>query len=422
MPDGAVSLRLLGGAFHNCFQSITCLEVSQAGTRPAKISGSSSRNSSGLISIPYQSLDLTPGSGNLLGEFYWEILSPWRGAVSMLNSGACPREERESCLWQILEEHPHPKYYLTRKACLGILRRASERGKALPPALQTALEIQAGLRSGTEDPLAINVSGALMATQNMQMQTCVTQPKDSARSPVLCLNDQGGQIMDCTENITGTLRAQMHSHQPLVYENHGIAARYTGPHSVAPTLTARCGTGGNNVPLVGDSPTVYCIAGNTIDREPGNGGNGLGCQENIAYCVTTCDHHAVYSRQRVDVFRENTVVSTESARQYKDATDLVVQPRQQENTNLIRRLTPLEAERLMGYPTGWTDIPSASDSARYKALGNSVVIPCVEFVMHGIALVLRESRRRRGWRVIIFLPWVRRPGLLTGTSHLFFYE
>ncbi len=306
------------------------------------------KKSSELSAVPFQFLDLTPGSGNLLGLFYWEIRSPWRGDASTLNTGVSPREGKESSLWQISEEHPHPKYYLTRKACLGILRRASERGKTLPPELQTALEIQAGLRSGTEDPLAINVSGALMATQNMQMQTCVTQPKDSVRSPVLCLNDQGGQIMDCTENITGTLRAQMHSHQPLVYENHGIAARYTGPHSAAHTLTARCGTGGNNIPLLGDPPTVYCRAGNTIDREPGNGGNGLGCQENIAYCVTTCDHHAVYSRQRVDAFRENTVVSTESARQYKDATDLVVQPRQQENTNLIRRLTPLEAECLMG--------------------------------------------------------------------------
>lgn len=45
---------------------------------------------------------------------------------------------------------------------------------------------------------------------------------------------------------------------------------------------------------------------------------------------------------------------------------------------LIRRLTPLECERLQGFPDGWTDIEGASDSARYKALGNSVAIPCVE--------------------------------------------
>ena len=42
-----------------------------------------------------------------------------------------------------------------------------------------------------------------------------------------------------------------------------------------------------------------------------------------------------------------------------------------ETHHLIRRLTPLECERLQGFPDGWTDIPGASDSARYKALGNS---------------------------------------------------
>lgn len=92
------------------------------------------------------------------------------------------------------------------------------------------------------------------------------------------------------------------------------------------------------------------------------------------------DHHAVYSRQRVDDFRENGVVSTQSARQHKDATDLVCQ-KAEAYAYLIRRLTPLECERLQGFPDGWTDIPDASDSARYKALGNSVAIPCVDFVM-----------------------------------------
>ena len=100
------------------------------------------------------------------------------------------------------------------------------------------------------------------------------------------------------------------------------------------------------------------------------------------------DHHAVYSRQRVDDFRENGVVSTQSARQHKDATDLVCQ-KAEAYAYLIRRLTPLECERLQGFPDGWTDIPDASDSARYKELGNSVAIPCVEFIMGRIAAVLR---------------------------------
>ena len=55
----------------------------------------------------------------------------------------------------------------------------------------------------------------------------------------------------------------------------------------------------------------------------------------------------------------------------------------------LRRMTPTECERLQGFPDGWTDIATASDSARYKALGNSVAIPCVTFVLRGIAAVLR---------------------------------
>ena len=99
------------------------------------------------------------------------------------------------------------------------------------------------------------------------------------------------------------------------------------------------------------------------------------------------DRHAVYSRQRVDDFRHNDVASTQSARQYKDATDLICQ-QAEACAHLIRRLTPLECERLQGFPDGWTDLPGASDSARYKALGNSVAIPCVEFIMSWIAAAL----------------------------------
>lgn len=116
------------------------------------------------------------------------------------------------------------------------------------------------------------------------------------------------------------------------------------------------------------------------------------------------DRHAVYSRQRVDAFKDGEVVSTQSARQYKDATDLVMDVAGLDCRNasengdlcgtlqkgtsgsslnsihpvrnglLIRRLTPLECERLQGFLDGWTNIPNASDSARYKALGNSVYL------------------------------------------------
>lgn len=479
------------------------------------------------------SLDLTPGAGNLLGESYWEICSPWRGDASTLNTGVSPREEKESFLSQILEPAPLKKYYLTKTACLGILRRARERGKELPEQLKAALEIQAGVTppdrtvglgayhmNQRDEGIDLGgVSGALMATSNMQMQTFIAEgcltPWDTqqeriftpdAKAPtlagadggggrnpagllfaasvvtkgggragqgypcvmtagfcagagpsaggigyteevsptlkaassgtnmvpsILCLNDQGGAQMHCTEDKTGTLRAQEHGHQPLVmatqqggaeigvgicptitaaagmsgnnqpvlFENHGIDSRYTGPHPVAPTMSARYGTGGNNVPLVSQEPDSFCIAGNIIDRQVKNGGNGLGCQKDIAYTLTATDHHAVFHSEGHDQ------TSTDLTGTYQEVVGALCRGDEKgvgsqyvsqdkcivERTCLIRRLTPLECERLQGFPDGWTSIPGASDSARYKALGNSVAIPCVEFVLHGIATVLRMA-------------------------------
>ena len=257
---------------------------------------------------------------------------------------------------------------------------------------------------------------------------------------VLCLNDQGGSIMETSEDVTGTLRSQMKGHPPLVFdnhgqslrfdgpvekaqavtaaygmggnnqslvlfENHGIDSRYTGPLSVAPTMSARYGTGGNNLPLVTQAPDSYCIAGNIIDRKTENGGNGFGYQTDISYTLNTADRHAVFVRQRVDQFREDEITGTQSARQHKDATDLICQPETDasqgsKTKRLIRRLTPLECERLQGFPDGWTLTETASDSARYKALGNSVAIPCVVYVLHGIALAAEKERQEeKGYAV-----------------------
>ena len=264
-----------------------------------------------------------------------------------------------------------------------------------------ALQAQPGLKQQTFVAGFSAGAGASAGTIGYQEDVAPTlkgSPSGNCMPSILCINDQGGQIMECSEDVTGTLRAQEHGHQPLilrpaepkVYENHGIDGRYTGPHDVAPTMSARYGTGGNNIPLV-QQEEVICIAGNAIDRQPQNGGNGFGWQRDISYTLTTSDRHSVYARQRVDQFRDDEIASTESARQHKDATDLVCQPPSTWDTdcrNLIRRLTPLECERLQGYPDGWTDVPGASDSARYKALGNSVAIPCVEYLMQRVAMVI----------------------------------
>lgn len=282
----------------------------------------SSKRSSKLKNHTFMLLDLRPGAGNMLGA-YWEYNPPWLGSFGMLNTSECPKDAVECSLWQILQATAPSRYSLSQTACLGILRRAACRGKSLPPLLEAALRMQAGLDppapiSGEAKAYHINqrnegidldgVSGALMATQNLQMQTFITNPGNSQSGPqkqiafaanqrdevrdlhdvagalqaqpgmkqqtfvagfsagagasagtigyqegvsptlkgspsgncmpsILCINDQGGQIMECSENVTGTLRAQEHGHQPLVlrpgkpllYENYGIDSRYTGP-------------------------------------------------------------------------------------------------------------------------------------------------------------------------------------------------
>ena len=154
------------------------------------------------------------------------------------------------------------------------------------------------------------------------------------------------------------------NNQPILFDNHGPDTRYSGPVKVAQTITSALGTGGNNTPLaVHGEP--YCIAGNVINRQDKNGGNGCGYQQGVSYTLTTEDRHCVA---------------------YTD--DLQRKKR-------VRKLIPLECERLMGFPDHWTDIPGASDSVRYRALGNSVAVPCVEYILCGIAYFLERQEGER---------------------------
>ena len=415
-----------------------------------------------LVSIPYFHLDLLSSPVDLFGQRHWELRSPWREGKRPLNTGAAPRRPIRVSLSGILEAYPSLKYYLSKTACLGILRRAFERGKDLPKMLARALKIQAGLMrpdgqltnmqmqtfvtqpngaaegfDGYNGVMAFaanqrdevrdlhDVAGVLGAQPGMKQQTFVAgfsagagakaggigynesvaptlkgSPGGNCMPSVLCLNDQGGQSMAYSENITGTLRAQERGHQPLVlnpadpllYENYGIDSRYTGPHKVAPTLSARMGTGGLNTSLVQQVPEeVICIAGNAIDRQPENGGNGLGCQEDLAYTLTATDRHAVVELYQKTVGALCRGDEKGIGNQYVSQDKCIINASCSETHHLIRRLTPLECERLQGFPDGWTDIPGASDSARYKALGNSVAIPCVEFIMSRIAAAMRVA-------------------------------
>jgi len=122
--------------------------------------------------------------------------------------------------------------------------------------------------------------------------------------------------------------------------------------------------------------------------------------------------HVVFDRQRSDEYGEGSEnVSTLSARDYKSASDLIWHNHQQDGSirmqedgtaptvsrqwetggnNVpfvgVRRLMPIECERLQGFPDGWTG--GQSDSARYRQLGNAVAVPVAEWI--GKRIVKKE--------------------------------
>ena len=97
---------------------------------------------------------------------------------------------------------------------------------------------------------------------------------------------------------------------------------------------------------------VVCINGSTINKAQTGGGNGLGADDSgICYTLTTAARHAVSDGLQV------------------------------------RRLMPVECERLQGFPAGHTQIPwrgkpaaDCPDSLRYKAVGNSMAVPVMRWI------------------------------------------
>lgn len=92
-----------------------------------------------------------------------------------------------------------------------------------------------------------------------------------------------------------------------------------------------------------------------------------------------------FTMQAIGLYKESDKASALKLRDYKDATDLI-ERESDDMKAVVRRLTPLECERLQGFPDGWTDIgdwvdskgkkhKGESDSPRYKALGNSIALP-----------------------------------------------
>ena len=223
---------------------------------------------------------------------------------------------------------------------------------------------------------------------------------------VLCLNDQGGNVMGVSHDVSGTLRAQEHGDQPAVIafaQNQREEVRNVGDKAVSlaaevgmhcqtfvaldmshacdvirdcgetsPSPQARMGTGGNQVPL------VYGI------------GNGQANEASIMAEEVSQTLNTMHDAQAVMCEDVSHALRAKAACAYReDAETYPVQ------NMMVRRLTPLECERLQGYPDGWTDIGEwmdskgkrhkDADSPRYKALGNSIALPFWDFLAKRIS-------------------------------------
>ena len=292
----------------------------------------------------------------------WEDDGAWRGECMTRNTGESPNAAVVSRLSQILEATPQEKYSLSAKACQGILRRAERRGKDLPEPLKTVLLMQSGnAECGWNKPSVVVPA-------------------------VLCLNDQGGNVMGVSHDVSGTLRAQEHGQQPSILDMRHACDVIRDCGEIAPSLQGRMGTGGNQIPLT-------------------------------------------YQMQGFGDYCEGEVASSCKQRDFKDSTDLVCAVdcrnfREGGETNgtlqaksnggisynlqntvrtgmIVRRLTPMECERLQGYPDGWTDIGEwmdskgkrhkDADSPRYKALGNSIALPFWQWLIDRMAAYLPDG-------------------------------
>lgn len=193
------------------------------------------------------------------------------------------------------------------------------------------------------------------------------------------------------------------------------------------TLMGRAGGGSGKTGLY--LLPVYTIAGNIIGRNNQNGGNQMGINQDTAPTLTGTDRHAVayaagflpkagvkaggigyteeesptlmsqhrpavvygYTQSGYGEFKEGvgTLKKSRGAAGGGSETLAVIMERIAAAVKYrVRRLTPLECERLDGFPDEWTRYGASgkemSDNTRYMALGNSIAVPCAERVFIGI--------------------------------------
>ena len=209
--------------------------------------------------------------------------------------------------------------------------------------------------------------------------------------------------------------------QPVaVYENHPSDSRVTELGDISSTVRARWGTGGGNLPMV--SQPAYAIQGSMIGRSDNAGPQGDGINEEVCFTQNTIDRHAVaqpipfdttqitspsnYSKpqagdpchplaagahppaiaQPVGTDLYNCTITGDIACTFTaDTTSATHSGPTVMQAMAVRRLTPVECERLQGFPDNYSNIPwrgkaESPDGPRYKALGNSWAVPVVAWI------------------------------------------
>ena len=204
------------------------------------------------------------------------------------------------------------------------------------------------------------------------------------REAVLCAgfklgNSEQARSIGYQEELSPTLNAECGGNKPAVVAldmTHACdVIRECGEQ--APSLQARMGTGGNQVPL-----TYQDVTGTLSPGAHAGSYNGQDAYNDMLVCGANLDvAHTLRAKANCD-FRE-------------DAETYPVQ------NMVVRRLTPMECERLQGFPDHWTDIGEwtdgkgkrhkPSDSPRYKALGNSIALPFWDWMLRRMARYLPED-------------------------------
>lgn len=316
-----------------------------------------------------------------------EKLTPL-GESLTLNIGEYPNVERESTLSEILEDNVPEKYYLSPKACLGILRRAKNKGRKLPDNLRIALE-QKVAEGGAVLGLDFAHADSVVRTFTDKTPTLL-QNMGSAGGQIPCvMHEEKRSVIPLRDEVTRNkasnglgvgkvggpcptlTTADVHSVFYEAYQHHGYRESNTSG-----TLTTE-----QNSTIRGDTPLVVRTDKRAFEE------NQHGGYRETQINGTLRAAGGSYGGGSETIVTEKQQTKENIPSKSKSIKD-ILKKAVQKVVYIIRRLIPVECERLQGYPDDWTrygaDGNEIADTARYKAIGNSICVFCAERVYLGI--------------------------------------